>query len=55
MKWGGGGGGAAGRVRINTASGVLTADPKFVVSPSVAPALQQGNDRDALTRACFRM
>ncbi len=40
-KYGGGGGGAAGRVRINTASGDITADPTFVISPTATPAFQK--------------
>ncbi|HSO37542.1 MAG TPA: hypothetical protein VLT33_33685 [Labilithrix sp.] len=42
QKFGGGGGGAAGFVRILTASGDVTADPSFVISPSLAPGLQKG-------------
>ena len=40
-KYGGGGGGAAGRVRINTSSGDITADPTFVISPTGTPAFQK--------------
>ena len=40
-RYGGGGGGAAGRVRILTVSGDITADPSFVISPSVTPSFQK--------------
>jgi len=40
--YGGGGGGAAGFVRILTKSGDITADASFLISPSLAPALQKG-------------
>ena len=40
--YGGGGGGAAGIVRILTKSGSVTTDASFLISPSIAPALQKG-------------
>ena len=41
-KYGGGGGGSAGRVRLNTLTGDITAAPSFVISPSAVGAYQKG-------------
>lgn len=41
-KYGGGGGGSAGRLRVNTATGDITAAPSFVISPSGVGAYQKG-------------